>query len=49
MLTWAMVYYCTKTGGYNGLWFVIAMGCDVGIFYYLSEAAKACARCPVTG
>ena len=41
MLTWAIVYYSVKSKGYNGLWFVIAMGCDVAIFYYIALAFGA--------
>ncbi len=37
MLTWAMVWYCSKSDSENGLWFVIAMFCDVSIFYYFFD------------
>lgn len=37
MLTWAIVWYCTKNDVHNPLWLVIAMGCDVGIAYYIAS------------
>lgn len=45
MLTWATVYAFKVIKGGNGLWLVIAMGCDASIFYYIADAAKAFAVC----
>jgi len=38
MLTWAYVYLATKSKWENGLHLLVAMGCDVGIFYYIACA-----------
>ena len=38
MLTWAIAWFSVKTEHYNGLWFMISMGCDVAIFYYIALA-----------
>jgi hypothetical protein len=41
MMTWAYVFLATRKLADNGLHFLIAMGCDVAIFYYIA--------CAVTG
>jgi hypothetical protein len=41
MLTWAMAYLFVKNKGDNGLYLIIAMGCDVAIFYWIAEAIIA--------
>lgn len=43
MLTWAMVYLSKATGMEpdNYAPFIIAMGCDVAIFYFIASAFGA--------
>jgi hypothetical protein len=41
MLTWAYVWYATKSKSHSQLGHVIPMFCDVAIFYYIA--------CAVTG
>lgn len=41
MLTWAYAFMAIKKNWENGLHLLVAMGCDVAIFYYIA--------CAVTG
>lgn len=43
MLTWAVCWFMVRSGLHNGFWVLFSLGCDVGIFYYISEAVKALA------
>jgi hypothetical protein len=39
MLTWAYAFLAVRKNWENGLHLLVAMGCDVAIFYYLACAA----------
>ncbi len=41
MLTWAMAYIFKHFNNGNALLLIIAMGCDVAIFYYIALAFGA--------
>ena len=43
MLTWGLAWYCVRSKEHpaNFMPFIIAMGCDVGIFYYIALAVSA--------
>ena len=38
MLTLAYVFLATRQGWENGLHLIVALGCDVAIFYYIACA-----------
>jgi len=38
MLTWAITTLMLKDKTDNGFWMIIAMGCDVAIFYWIAQA-----------
>lgn len=38
MLTWALIFMFVKLKDGNGLHLMIAMGCDVAIFYWIAQA-----------
>lgn len=42
MLTWAIAYLFVRTDFDNGLHLVVAMGCDVAIFYHISKMFGHC-------
>jgi hypothetical protein len=39
MLTWAYAFLAVRKNWENGIHLLVAMGCDVAIFYYLACAA----------
>lgn len=41
MLTWAYAWISKQMNEYVPLIFIIAMGCDVAIFYYIAAAFGA--------
>lgn len=41
MLTWAIMWEAVRSGSTNGIWVLVACGCDVAIFYFIAQAAIA--------
>lgn len=43
MLTWGLAWYCVRSNEHptNFVPFIIAMGCDVAIFYYAASTLGA--------